>query len=166
MFAKKAFLVTLVVFLTGALYSSALATTQERDLIVFEGARYYTYSLPSLAECLPGIKLPDFRMLTTANYKGYRATWAVIDSQLFLIGVEGKVQQNEGRRMLSSHELFLKLTFPHKVTSFSGQIELKGRSLDYEIRGNTIIYTDKIVLQFKNGKVVKVSRTTHDKRRK
>lgn len=146
-----------------ALAQHALATRQEKDMIVLEGARYFTYDLPSLGECLPGVKIPKFRALTTANWKGYRSTWAVINGQLFLIGVEGKTKETKQKRMLSTPELFPNVTFPFKVTAFSGRIELKGRTLDYVIKGNTITHTDKLVLEFKNGRMVDLSKTTHDR---
>ncbi len=157
---KIAFMSALLI--VGFLSQNTFATQQERDLLVYEGARHKTYPLPTLAECLPDVKLPEFRMISTANYKGYRATWAVIDNQFYLIGIEGKVKSNQGRRMLSSRELFPKVKFPHKVTSFTGKIEIKGRAVDYVIKGNVITYTDKIVIEFKNGKVIDVIHTTHD----
>ena len=144
----------------------AFATTQEQDIIVVDGAIYYTYNLPSLAECLPNVSIPEFQMLHTANYKGYRATWAVINKQLFLIGVEGKIHETEGKRMHTTSELFPQVYFPHKVTSFSGTIELEGRHLDYIVNADLITYTDKLVLHFTDGLLINTEKTTHDKKTK
>ena len=161
MITRHALALSIIATLIGAFPRCSVATPQERDLIVLEGARYYTYRLPSLAECLPGVDIPTFVPMTTADGKGYRATWAIIDSQLFLIGVEGMTQETAGRRKLSTPELFPKVTFPFKVIAFSGEIRLKGRPLDYVIGENRITYTDRLVLQLKNGMVVDIAETTH-----
>lgn len=154
--------VAVVTVCVGAFGRSAIATTQEQDLLILEGACYYTYKLPSLADSLPGVAIPKFRMLTTANYKGYRATWAVIDGQLFLIGVEGKTEETGGKRMISTPELFPGVAFPFRVTTFSGQIELEGRHLDYVIdETNIITYTDTLTLTFEKGRVADIKRSTH-----
>ena len=154
--------VAIVTACVAAFGRSASATTQEQDLFILEGACYYTYNLPSLADSLPGVAIPKFRMLTTANYKGYRATWAVIDGQLFLIGVEGKTEETGGKRMLSTPELFPGVTFPVRATTFSGKIELEGRHLDYVIDDNSIItYTDTQTLTFANGRIADIKRSTH-----
>lgn len=154
--------VAIVTACFAAFARSAIATTQEQDLLILEGACYYTYNLPSLADCLPGVAIPKFRMLTTANYKGYRAAWAVIDGQLFLVGVEGKTEETGGKRMLSTPELFPGVTFPVRVTTFSGKIGLEGRNLDYVIDENSIItYTDTLILTFEQGRIADIKRSTH-----
>jgi len=124
MMTKRMVTAIVLAALVCAFAQHAVATTQEKDMLVLEGAKYYTYDVPSLGECLPGVEISMFRMLTTANYKGYRSTWAVINRQLFLIGVEGKTKETKGKRMLSTPELFPKVAFPFKVTAFSGRIEL------------------------------------------
>ena len=119
MINRHLLVVAVVTVCVGAFGRSAIATTQEQDLLILEGACYYTCKLPSLADSLPGVAIPKFRMLTTANYKGYRATWAVIDGQLFLIGVEGKTEGTGGKRMQSMNEELqtLNAELQHKVSS-------------------------------------------------
>lgn len=137
-----------------------IATTQETDLIIVEGHRYYTYELPSLKEAFPDSKLPEFVMLHTANYKGYRATWAIAQGQLFLIGIEGKLKDDDTHRLHRSRELFPKITFPHPVTSFSGTLELEGDSDDYVIEGKVIHSTESVTITIKDGKVVSTEKKT------
>ena len=144
---------------------SAIATIQEQDLIIVEGARYYTYSLPTLAEALPDTDIPEFSMLHTANYKGYRASWAVINNQLFLIGVEGNLLKSHERRLYKSQEIFPTLTFPVKITAFSGVIKLRGRPSDYVVKGQDIIETTEIELHIKEGSVAEVIHHTVNRRK-
>jgi len=133
------------------------ATEQEKDLLIYEGARYFTYSTPSLGDAFPGTPLPDFASLSTGNYKGYRASWAIIQNQLYLLGIEGRVQKDEGRRILNSLELFPEVKFPYKLTEYSGSISLEGRSSDYEVVDDEdIVKTLQIEVKVKKGVVVDV----------
>ena len=102
-------------------------------------------------------------MITTANRRGHRAIWGVIDGIHYLIGIEGKTIDTKGKRMLSNKELFPLFNFLQK-TKFTGKIKLKGRSSDYVITGNTITYTDELMLYFKAGKLVKISTSTHKRK--
>jgi len=141
--------------------TSVSATEQEKDILILEGATYYTHELPPLKMALPGIPIPDFQMITTANWSGYRASWAVIDQQLYLIGVEGKLKSDGGSRVYGSGELFPGVKFPYKVTTFSETVTLDGRREDYVLRGNVLTYTDKMHIQFGKGKLTKITRETH-----
>jgi hypothetical protein len=158
---------TIISGITCILFSigHAIATTQEKDLIIVEGHRYYTDEYPSLKEAFPDTKLPDFVMLHTANYKGYRATWAIVDGQLLLIGVEGKIKGDDSHRLHRSKELFPKITFPYRVTSFSGILELKGGSDDYVIEGQLIHTTKSVKITLKEGKVTSTKNETSTTKR-
>jgi len=140
--------------------SHVFATTQETDLIIVEGHSYRSHKLPSLKDAFPESKLPEFVMLHTANYKGYRATWAIAQGQLFLIGIEGKIKGDDSHRLHRSKELFPKITFPHPVTSFSGTLELKGGSDDYVIQGKVIHTTESVKIIIKDGKVTSTKKKT------
>lgn len=99
---------------------SALGTIQEQDLLILEGQRIYTYKLPSLDEAFPCITFPKFTMISTANYKGYRATWATFQKQLYLVGLEAHVV---GKKKLSRNtDIIPEHSFPLKVTHWSGTI--------------------------------------------
>jgi hypothetical protein len=141
-------------------FSQASATTQEPDLIIVEGHRYYTYKLPSLKDAFPDTKMPEFVMLHTGNYKGYRATWAITQGQLMLVGVEGKIKGDESHRLHRSKELFPKITFPHLVTTFTGTLELDGDSDDYVIEGKVIHTTESVQIAIKDGKMTSIEKKT------
>lgn len=116
----------------------ALDTPQEPDLLILEGQRIYTSSLPSLEEALPDITFPEFTMISTANYKGYRATWATFQKQLYLVGLEGRVEGNDD--LLRNHDLVPEHSFPIKVTGWSGEIVQTNRSSSLD--GETRKWTD------------------------
>ena len=141
-------------------FSALFATIQETDLIIVEGHRYYGDKLPSLKEAFPERILPEFVMLSTANYKGYRATWAVVQGQLVLVGIEGKIKGDGSHRLHRSGELFPEITFPHRVTSFTGTLALRGDSADYVIEGNVMRTIEGVQITFKDGKVTSTEKKT------
>ena len=135
------------------------------DLIIVEGGCYYTHNLPSLKAALPDATIPEFVMLHTANYKGYRATWGVFDGQLYLVGIEGKLKDDKSHRLHTSRELFPKLTFPCPIKSYTGTIELEGRPDDYVIeQEKTIHETTSITLKFEKGKLVDTKKATETRK--
>ena len=77
----------------------AAATIQSRDILIVRGKRIYTYEMPGLEKAFPDQKVPKFNVISTANYKGYNATWAVMGGQLYLVGLEGLVRE-EGKMLL------------------------------------------------------------------
>jgi hypothetical protein len=90
------------------------------DLLILEGSQIYTYDLPHLNEAFPAIKFPKFTPISTANYKGYRATWATFQKQLYLVGLEARVNGNA--ELLRNEEITSGHSFPLKVTDWSGKI--------------------------------------------
>ena len=145
----------------GLFPSSALSTIQERDLLILEGQRIYTNSI-RLHDAFPDIKFPEFSMISTANWGGYRATWATFQKQLYLVGLEARV---DGMKKLSrNNEIIPKHSFPLKVTTWSGsvvQVE-RSSSLDVDTMNWTDI-TETTTISVKNG-VVKDTKVTVDRK--
>jgi hypothetical protein len=128
----------LACFLVGLVTESVLATDQEPDLLIFEGQRIYTHSLPALSKAFPDITFPEFSMISTANYSGYRATWATFQKQLYLVGLEARV---DGKTELSHNgELLPAHAFPLKVQRWSGTIAQTAKSSS--LNPKTMIWTD------------------------
>lgn len=142
----------------GLFPSSSLSTIQEEDLLILEGQRIYTHSLPPLEKAFPDITFPEFEWQSTANRKGYRATWATFQKQLYLVGLEahvpGKVEP------LRNSALTPGRLFPLKVTGWSGSIVdiEKSSSLDVDTMNWTDI-TETTTITIKNG-VVKDTKVT------
>lgn len=96
------------------------ATEQERDLLVIRGKRIFSHDMPSLKEAFPNLTIPEFGMISTSNYKGYTATWGVIEDQLYLIGLEAKKMGED--EMLWDEKILNGLKFPVKVPEWSGAV--------------------------------------------
>ncbi|HET6424701.1 MAG TPA: hypothetical protein VFG20_13515 [Planctomycetaceae bacterium] len=107
----------------------ALATEQEKDLVIVEGQHVYTFSLLELNEIFPHIRFPEFEMISTGNRKGYRATWATFQNQLYLVGIEGRIAGKTD--LLRNNELLLGQNFPVKVAAWSGTIVQKNESSEF-----------------------------------
>jgi len=145
----------LVLLSIGTFSNAAHATIQEASLLILEGEHVYTYDLPRLEDAFPGIKFPEFELVSTANRKGYTATWATFQNQLYLVGlqgrtsVKGKLLKNEGNTPGHS--------FPLKVTSWSGKVrQIRTSSV---VDGDSLKRTDIRVtttITVKKGKVIDV----------
>lgn len=122
--------VLLIVALFVSLVFPALATTQEMSLFVFEGQRLWTYDMPRLDQAFPDVTFPKFTWISTANYKGYRATWATFQKRLYLVGLEARVKGHD--HLLRNEQIVPKNTFPLKVTEWSGKIVHAEKSFSIE----------------------------------
>lgn len=73
-------------------------TAQMPDRLVHRGRVRPLYSNPlwDYLRRLPKSIRPVFFWTTSANWRGYVATWEIIDSQLFLTGIEGLVKNGDG----------------------------------------------------------------------
>lgn len=138
----------------------AAATIQSRDILIVRGKRIYTYEMPGLEKAFPDQKVPKFNVISTANYKGYNATWAVMGGQLYLVGLEGLVRE-EGK-MLWDEKVLKGLTFPVKVEQWSGEVKQSNSVSVYDPNTNEMKkFVEQTTIVFKQGKVI---RAEFDKR--
>lgn len=150
----------LCLFVIAWVSRSAIATEQEQDLLILEGQHIYTYDLPRLDEAFPDLTFPEFEMISTANRKGYRATWATFQNHLYLVGLEARVDGKRKQGLLRNNQIIAKRKFPLKVTLWSGKIVQteNSSSLDIEtMKGTDILETTTIIV--KDGAVTKTAIT-------
>lgn len=143
--------------LLGACTSTANATIQVKSLLILEGEHIYTYRLPLLKDAFPDIKFPEFKWITTANRKGYTATWATFQNQLYLVGLQGQTSLHG--KLLKNEDITTGHTFPLKVTSWSGKI-VQTELLDPDSYSLREVKVKTITV--KKGKVIHVK--LHEKR--
>ena len=84
---KIALLILLVIVLFSCI--SAFATAQMGDKLVLDGKDYFIYTNPLeiYLEKHPGL-LPKSTVVSTANWRGYVASWTVKDDRLLLTDVQ------------------------------------------------------------------------------
>ncbi len=129
------------------------ATQQESDVLVIRGKRIYTHDTPILNKAFPKLDIPKFEMISTANYKGYSPTWAVIEGQLYLIGLEALV----GGKMLWDEHVLKGQKFPLKVENWSGAVTQSSPVSSYDPNtGKSERYDEVTTIVFVKSKVTKV----------
>lgn len=87
------------------LYYGEKMTTQTMDTVYLDGSEYWTYAEPLYS--LPG--LPKFMAGSTANQRGYDATWSIVADKLFLVALAGTTY--------NSSERGLAMVFPRVLRS-------------------------------------------------
>ncbi len=113
-------------------------TAQITDRITIRNKRYSLYSEPFHEFLKAAFKInprPDWTNLlptSSANWRGYQATWSIVDNQLFLTRITGIYQNERG----TLKRLNLKLIFggadPVMASWYSGTLKIPdGRMLKY-----------------------------------
>jgi hypothetical protein len=145
----------LVLILFCAFAGTTNATIQESSLLILEGQHIYSYNLPPLQAAFPDIKFPEFQWVSTGNRKGYRATWATFQNQLYIVGLQGQLSVKG--KLLQNEDITKGYSFPLKVTSWSGKIVQTEAHSELDVE--TFISTDvKVIttITLKKGKVIDV----------
>ena len=137
------------------LAQGGLCTEQVKDLLIIRGKRIYTYDTPALGKAFPNLKIPKFDIISTANYKGYNATWAVLRGQLYLIGLDGFVRSS--RKLQWDEKILQGQQFPLKVTDWSGVVTRVSPVSVYDPNTDTFTcFDDVTTIVFEKGRVSKV----------
>jgi len=130
---------------------SYLMSIQAKDIVVIQGRHLYIRRPPNLQEMFPEFDLPEFEEISTGNYRGYRATWAVIHERLYLIGIEGKVDG----RILWDEKIFKGAKFPVRVVAWDGEMYETSVSESFDFAaGEKDKFYEISTLVFKSGKLV------------
>lgn len=160
---KKIFL---LIFLSLLIFSSsALATAQWPDHLIYKGktVKLFTNPLYSYFKNNPPPK-GLFKSTCSAIWRGYVATWQIIDDYLYLVRlVEGTCDSNAPEIPLS--KIFPGAKKPVKATWYSGTLLVpEGKMLDYVHMGYRSVYEKETRLTIENGKVTG-TRTVKNKKK-
>ena len=142
--------------------STAGATSQESEPVVWKGTTYYPLSGPGMPwNSSPNTPRRLFDEDSTSNYKGYHATWEVKDGVLYLTSFEAK----EHGKKVGLSQIFPGKTPPIKAEWFSNSIDLPqggpiGRDSD-----DRPVYARELLLHFTKGKLVKTEEKAADSSR-
>ena len=149
----KTIIKTIILLLACAF--SAEATVQERDILIIRGKRIYTYDTPRLTEAFPKLSIPEFEIVSTANYKGYTATWAVFDDHLHLVGLEALIEKSG--ELLWDEKVLKGQQFPVKVKAWSGVVKQSSPVSSFDPNtGKSEQYNEVTIIKFEKGKVTKI----------
>jgi len=139
-----------------------MATAQMGDILIMDGKKVSIYTNP--LESYVKQKKLKFKFMCTGCWRGYVATWKVIDDDLYIVGLE------DGGCM-HRKPIPLKKIFPNlkgdkvKATWFSGEIRIpQGKLLNYAHGGYMSIFEQDLFLKFDKGELI--DRRTADNRKK
>lgn len=151
-------LIAMSVLLCLLVPASAWATAQQGDVITYKGETGEMFSNPLETYFDQEHPRPNdlFQPVCTANWRGYVAYWEVKDGLLYLNRlIEGTCDAN-------APEIPLDRIFPEQTTGplfafwFTGTVMLpRGPMLKYVHMGYQSIFSTEILLEFKEGKLVK-----------
>ena len=152
----KSILVLTILLMPAASY--ALATAQAPDVIFYEGQKRRLYSNPLEDYYSDGRKRPNFMIgpntITSGNWRGYIATWKVVDNTLYMAHIESWI----GRRKATLESIFGSKCRNGRVkaTWFSGELRIPdGMELQYVHMGYGSVYERDIIVSVEAGKVTK-----------
>jgi hypothetical protein len=138
---------TLIALAVLAVAVSTFATEQVRDTVTITGQQHSMLERPlnGLLCRLPAI--PRFDVPSTANYKGYTASWEVRDSRLYLASFSATTN----RQPFSATLLFPDRTLPILADWYSGSVHIiSGRET---LAHGHYTYERVTALRVKNGVV-------------
>lgn len=151
----------LMVFVLVAYASAAVATAQVPDFIVLDGQkeRLHTNPLAAYLADHPGV-LPKSDSMSTANWRGYVATWQVVDDRLLLDKVEVRFSNPDtsedapgtiNRNVISS-------LFPEggeiMATWYSGALVIpRGEIVNYVHMGYASTHERYTILKVRSGQI-------------
>lgn len=126
-------------------------TIQVKDTIIIEGVKYYLYVNPLDSYWNKKNPKPIIRLTRTSCWRGYSATWEIMDNFLYLIDI---------MFYSSSGDLGMDYFFPKKegrvlATWFNGDLIIPiGKIIYSEILEDDIFETDWFII-IKHGKIIK-----------
>jgi hypothetical protein len=146
--------------------SVGLATAQHPDELIFKGKTYDLYSNPLRSyygeDWKPAFWVAPY-IQSSGNWRGYVATWEIIDNKLYLTKIDSwfcnkHIRTKNGCRRVLLRDLFGAKVIDGKVaaTWFSEELRVPdGKQLEYVHMGYGSIYERDIIFDVKDGKVTK-----------
>jgi hypothetical protein len=126
-------------------------TAQEPDVLIYEGDQKWIFSTPLESYFDKSHPRPEFQMTKTSNWRGYVATWELVNDQLFLNKLEGFLK---GGGAASMQTVFPFATGPVFAEWVSQTLILpEGKQLKYVHMGFESVYEREIHLTIKRGKL-------------
>lgn len=121
-------------------------TTQTMDTVYLDGSEYWTSAEP--LGRLPG--LPVFMAFSTANQRGYDATWSIVADKLFLVALAGTTY-NPSERGLAM--VFPGCSAPVFADWFCGTMDIQNGRI-VKLTDFNPLFENQVTLTFSSGRVV------------
>ena len=128
-------------------------TAQVPETLIYEGNKLSMCAEP-LGDyfALAGLE-PPFDWTSTALWRGYVGTWEIIQSRLYLIGINGRLKTDEAATLASIFPDFPERVFAHW---YSGTIRVpEGKLLEYFHMGYASRYERDRYFEVEKGVVLR-----------
>jgi hypothetical protein len=130
---------------------------QRPERIRYEGEEYSTGSEPLMSYFTSNKIKPDFQLISTDLWRGYRGTWEILDGHLDLIALEAVLTDGSEEAMAA--------LFPHSPNRvfanwFSGTIQIPHRSMytySQHRREPANSQRSTLEIEIKNGVVTRIN---------
>ena len=128
-------------------------TSQEPDIILYQNEKNSLYSNPLEGYFTLHPPRPPFQMTKTSNWRGYVATWEIVEDRIFLIELDGNIKGMGTFKMKDLFPESPKRVFADWINEI---IKIpKGNQLHYVHMGYMSIYEQEILLTMEKGIVIK-----------
>jgi hypothetical protein len=134
------------------------ATAQEPDILIYGAKKYYLYTNPldSYFKKFPD-KKPKTTIVSTANWRGYIATFEIIDNTLFLRDIE--IEVDDDKNGLRNKSVMDEVFPGEKIVAlewFNGLLTVPyGQLLKYVHMGYSSAYENYMILEIRLGNLTK-----------
>lgn len=161
------YLVVTLIFLPAILFGTA----QIPDRIVIDGEEHALYAEP--LESYPWKenerpKVFSEGSISSANWRGYVATWKIEDGSLMLTNIQKEYWDGSEGRETKYKDIPIERVFPSKQLPidakwFDGRIRIpKGEMVSYVHMGYGSRFEKEIIYEIENGRVMKRTEITYD----
>ena len=136
-------------------------TAQVSESLKYEGKAYGMCTEPLGNYFTMGGKDPGFTMIDTSCWRGYVGEWEIVDNRLYMIGLEGLLEDGSEVGMEAVFPDFPDRVFAHW---YSGTVRLpQGEMLRYVHMGYESQYDRDLLLTFEKGVLVGTETRKNDR---
>jgi len=124
---------------------------QDKDSIIVKGEKYCLYTTPLDSYWTKRKPKPKIRLLSTACWRGYVATWEIFNANLYLVNIKyNAIDGDEGLDYL-----FPQNTGKVKADWYTGELQIPIGNRLYQERMEDPVYDSDWFIRIKKGKVIR-----------
>ena len=129
-------------------------TAQATEKLIYGGEQHSMCTEPLRQFVELGGKIPEFAGYCSALWRGYIGTWEVIDTRLYLVGIDGTFLDGKEATLEDLFPGYPERVFAHW---FSGEVRLpQGELLNYVHMGYGSTFEKDLLLTFNKGRLTSV----------
>ena len=125
-------------------------TAQESDILHYRNRKYYLFCEPLEDYWTEDNPKPDFEPPDTACWRGYVASWTIIDGKLYLVSID---TDNDNLKL---DKIFYNNTGMVFADWFTGELRIpQGKMIEYVHMGYESVYERELSIIVERGNIVR-----------